>query len=88
MIKVGDTFKAGDKVWTVDKFVYSRNNAVYLRNYEKEKEFGLHEILVDASFECAQKHNKYRDLYAISYDEMCMCIEIIDKLKKVGNEND
>ena len=81
MIKIGDTFKAGDEVWTVDRFVYERNNAIYLRNYEKEKYFGLQEIFVDASFECAQLHNSERNLYAMKYNEMRMCIEIIDKLK-------
>jgi len=81
MIKIGDTFKAGDEVWTVDRFLYERNNAIYLRQFSMEIRYGFIEILVDAFLDVAQKQNKYKELYAMSVNEMRMCIEIIDKLK-------
>jgi len=74
MIKIGDTFKAGDVVWIVYKMPFA--NWIYLTN---NQHFTIEVIW----------HNQYmakrscydNDGYYLDELEMRMCIEIINKLK-------
>ncbi len=74
MIKVGDTFKAGDEVWEVIEMPF--DNWVYLDNH---KYFKI-ELVWHYQY-MAKKTSGGRDGYYLDELEMRMCIEIIDKLK-------
>jgi len=74
MIKVGDTFKAGDEVWEVIECPF--DNWVYLTNH---KHFTI-EVIWHNEY-MARKTSYGKGQYYLELLEMCMCIEIIDKLK-------
>jgi hypothetical protein len=84
MIKIGDTFKAGDEVWRVARsfmpdvytFIHQETERELRIIYENDDEL------------CKNRWSVFDNDsdYGLSQDEMRMCIEIIDKLKEVQHD--
>jgi len=84
MIKIGDTFKAGNEVWRIKRsfmpdvytFIHQETERELRIIYENDDEL------------CKNRWSVFDNdsEYGLSQDEMRMCIEIIDKLKEVQHD--
>jgi hypothetical protein len=88
MIKVGDTFKAGFETYEISSMMRDIIEMDGNLDGDEIKIF-VEDKDINNSFVCKHYYDGEEMLPCdLNIYEMRMCIEIIDKLKKVGNEND